>query len=185
MIITNYREKIINAIIYFARHTKYCGKTKLLKLLYFLDFCHFKQTGRSVTGLEYFAWEKGPVPIDLFEELSNIIRPDLKSAIDIVSIENFQKISPKKKFNDEYFTNREKRLLEDLSYIFVDANAKQMVESTHLENQPWDRTLREKGPRTRIDYMLSIDSLPDSLPYDEAEERAREMSEMHLQFGVI
>ncbi len=185
MIVTYRREKLINAIVYFARHTNYCGKTKLLKLLYFLDFCHFKQTGKSVTGLEYFAWERGPVPKDLFKELSSNMKPDLKSAIDIVSIENFQKISPKKKFNDEYFTHREKRLLKNLSYVFADANAKQMVESTHLKNQPWDRTLKQKGPLTKIDYMLSIDTLPDSLPYDEAEERAQEMSEMHQQFGVV
>jgi hypothetical protein len=59
MIVTHHREKLINAIIYLADHTRYCGKTKLLKLLYFLDFSHFKQTGKSVTGLDYFAWQMG------------------------------------------------------------------------------------------------------------------------------
>ena len=52
MINTYHREKLINAIIYFAQNTKYCGKIKLFKLLYFLDFWHFKQTGKSVTGLD-------------------------------------------------------------------------------------------------------------------------------------
>ena len=66
MIITHHREKLINAIIYFAKNTTYCGKTKLLKLLYFLDFYQFKQTGKSVTGLDYFAWKMGPVPKELF-----------------------------------------------------------------------------------------------------------------------
>ncbi len=40
---------------------KLLGKIKLLKLLYSLDFCHFKQTGMSVTGIDYFAWEMGLV----------------------------------------------------------------------------------------------------------------------------
>ncbi len=81
MIITNHRIKIINAIVYFANNTKYCGKTKLLKLLYFLDFRHFKETGKSVTGLDYYAWNMGPVPKDVYEELSGKMKPDLKQAI--------------------------------------------------------------------------------------------------------
>jgi uncharacterized phage-associated protein len=92
MILTHHREKLINAIIYFATHTKYCGKTKLMKLLYFLDFKYFKQTGKSVTGQDYFAWQMGPVPRDLFEELSDDMRPDLTSAIQPLPKEGFQKI---------------------------------------------------------------------------------------------
>jgi len=30
MIVTHHREKLINVIIYFAKNTKYCGKTKIL-----------------------------------------------------------------------------------------------------------------------------------------------------------
>ena len=184
MIITRHREKLINAIIYFAKETNYCGKTKLLKLLYFLDFYHFKQTAKSVTGLEYFAWEQGPVPKELFEELSGNMKVDLKDAISLASTEDFQKIVPKKKFNEDYFTNREKKLLKDLSYVFRDAKAEEMVEVSHLRNEPWDKTLKEKGPRQKIDYMLSIDDEENSLSYNEAKERMEEITEMHQIFGT-
>ena len=40
MLINHEREKLINAIIYFAKNTRFLGKTKLCKLLYFLDFEH-------------------------------------------------------------------------------------------------------------------------------------------------
>lgn len=184
MIITRHREKLINAIIYFAKQTKHCGKTKLLKLLYFLDFYHFKQTAKSVTGLEYFAWEQGPVPKELFEELSGNMKVDLKDAISLASTEDFQKIVPKKKFNEDYFTNREKKLLKDLSDVFRDAKAEEMVEVSHLRNEPWDKTLKEKGPRQKIDYMLSIDDEENSLSYNEAKERMEEITEMHQIFGT-
>ena len=184
MIITRHREKLINTIIYFAKQTKHCGKTKLLKLLYFLDFYHFKQTAKSVTGLEYFAWEQGPVPKELFEELSGNMRADLKDAISLASTEDFQKIVPKKKFNEDYFTNREKKLLKDLSDVFRDAKAEEMVEVSHLRNEPWDKTLKEKGPRQKIDYMLSIDDEENSLSYNEAKERMEEITEMHQIFGT-
>jgi uncharacterized phage-associated protein len=184
MIVTHHREKLINAIIYFATHTKYCGKTKLLKLLYFLDFKHFKQTGKSVTGLDYFAWKMGPVPRELFEELSGDMKPDLRSAIHKLPEEGFQKIRPKKRFDDQYFSKKEMKLFEDISFIFDDAKADDMVESTHLKNEPWDRTLKQKGEFKAIDYMLAIDSEIVSLPYEEAKDRLEERSEMYKLFGV-
>jgi len=185
MIVTYHREKLINAIIYFAIHTKYCGKTKLLKLLYFLDFTHFKQTGRSVTGLDYFAWEMGPVPRDLFEELTGKMKPDMSASIhDLPAGEGFQQVRPKKKFDNRYFSKKEIKLLENLAFIFQDAKADTMVESSHLKNEPWDRTLKEKGEFKKIDYMLAIDSDIVSLPYKEANERVEERSEMYKIFGV-
>ncbi len=184
MIITHHREKLINAIIYFATHTRYCGKTKLLKLLYFLDFKHFKQTGKSVTGLEYFAWEMGPVPRELFEELSGNMEPGLKGSINELPKEGFQQIAPKKRFDDQYFSKNEMKLLEDLSFIFKDAKADEMVESTHLRKEPWDITLKQKGEFKHIDYMLAIDSDIVSLPYEEAKERVQERSEMVEIFGA-
>ena len=184
MIITHHREKLINAIIYFAEHTDYCGKTKLLKLLYLLDFCHFKTTGKSVTGLEYEAWEKGPVPRVLFEEFKNM-KPDLKAAISIVQIGGLYKITPRMKYNDEHFTNREKMLLEELSAAFKKHKADEMIEVTHLRNRPWQKTLDEKGLFKKIDYLLAIDSESSSLPYNDAKDRMKEISEMHNIFGIV
>lgn len=185
MIITYHREKLINAIIYFATNTKYCGKTKLLKLLYFLDFQHFKQTGKSITGLDYYAWNMGPVPKDLFNELTEKMDPDLKAAIHDLPQEGFQKIRPKKKFDPKYFSSREMKLLKDLAFIFKDAKADDMIESAHLKNEPWDRTLKEKGEFKKIDYMLAIDSEIVSLPYNEAKERMEERLEMLKIFGAV
>lgn len=184
MIITHHREKLINAIIYFAKNTKFCGKMKLLKLLYYLDFRHFKQTGKSVTGLDYYAWDMGPVPKALFTELTENMKPDLKSAIHELQKEGFQKIIPKVKFNSDYFSNREMKLLDDISYIFNDAKADAMVLSTHLINEPWDKTLKEKGEYAKIDYMLAIDSLDNSLSAHEALERKNKIEETYKIFGV-
>jgi len=185
MIITHRREKLINAVLYFAKETRYCGKTKLLKLLYFLDFFHFKQTGKSVTGLDYFAWEMGPVPNELFEELSGKMNPDMKNAIHELPEEGFQQILPKKNFDDRYFSKREMKLLKDISYVFKDTQADAMVESTHLKNEPWEKTLQERGPFQKIDYMLAIDSEIVSLPHNEAKERMEERSEMYKIFGAV
>jgi uncharacterized phage-associated protein len=184
MIITHHREKLINAIIFFSENTRHCGKTKVLKLLYFLDFMHFKQTGNSVTGLNYNAWPMGPVPETLFNELAGKMKPDLEQSVRIAGGEGLQKITPKKKFNPSFFSIRETKLLNDIAEMFRDAVADDMVESTHLKNLPWDRTIREKGKQQPIDYMLALDDDPSSLQPHEALERISDRMEMYNTFGV-
>lgn len=175
MIVTHHREKLINASIYFVQHTKDCSKVKLFKLLYCLDFLHFKQTGKSVTGLEYLACDVAPVPCGQNKKLLEMLSLD---------VETFQKIYPQKIFNFEFFTKREKRLLELLAETFQDAKAEDMNMSAYLKNDPWGKTLKEKGSRALIDYLLAIDSDdPESISYEEAVYRISEREEMYLNFG--
>jgi len=108
----------------------------MLKLLYFLDFQHFKQTGKSTTGLDYYAWNMGPVPKDLFNELTEKMNPDLKAAIHDLPQEGFQKIRPKKKFDSKYFSSWEMKLLKALAFIFKDAKADDMIESMPIRLIP-------------------------------------------------
>lgn len=183
MILTHHREKLINAILYFAENTQYCGRTKLMKLLYYLDFWHFKQTGKSVTGLDYYTWVNGPVPKALFHELDNM-QPDLKATINIVPHGDLRKIVPKQRFKDRYFTPREKKLLEEISFIFRDARAEEISNATHLKNAPWDRTIKEKGEWAKIDYLLSIDDDEKSLSLDEAKDRMEEIEETYKLLGT-
>ena len=49
MLVSRSRDKLINAILFFAERTRALGKIKLFKLLYLLDFEHFRKTGRPVT----------------------------------------------------------------------------------------------------------------------------------------
>src|SRR5215212_3287424 len=137
MLITHEREKLIQAINYFVRHTRKCGKVKLFKLLYFLDFEHFKATGRSVTGLTYNAWKMGPVPVTLHEEI-DAPKPDMAGAFDFeeraVGDGKMLAIKPKVQFSDRHFSRREKQLLENLAREYRNSNAEDMIEATHLEN---------------------------------------------------
>lgn len=149
-----------------------------MKLLYYLDFWHFRETGRSVTGLDYQAWQWGPVPPTVYNEIKPENNPqDLKEYV-FVERKKFEEkegecliINPKKKFNQKIFTKREIEILERVTYIFKEAKAKDMTDSTHLPNSPWSTTVKQKGEKGLIDYELSLDNEPSSLTLDDVLER--------------
>jgi len=177
------KEKLVNAIIYFIKNTKYCHITKLMKLLYTLDFEHFQQTGFSVTGLNYHAWEMGPVPVPVWRELSKNEDSGLGllSSFRVIDEEysngkTRKNILAKVKFNPNVFTKRQLTLLENISFIFKNAISDTMVEYTHSLKSPWDITIKEKGYRSEIDYSLAIDK--KILPQDEIEYRKQNNNEM-------
>jgi uncharacterized phage-associated protein len=160
MLITHEREKMINAIIFFANNTRYFGKIKLCKLLFFLDFEHFKETGRSVTGMDYFAWKMGPVPVELYEEI-DAPEPDLAECVEFTEKPTRQGpmlvVKPLIEFNDSYFSKRELRILRQLANEFYDTKAEDIIEATHLENKPWHQVYVQEGKRKScIPYDLAL-----------------------------
>lgn len=55
-------EKLGGMVAFFALNTAELFKTKLLKLLWYADFLHFKRHGISISGLRYIHLPYGPVP---------------------------------------------------------------------------------------------------------------------------
>lgn len=160
-----YRLKLLNAVLYFARNTKHLNMTKLSKLLYFLDFGHFKATGYPSIGLRYYAFERGPVPKDFWVEVrEGRIPDDFRGKLIIRAKEpppgeeirelEFRAVQQP---DMSVFTPREKQLLEKIAFMYRDLRAWQISEVSHLVNEPWDVTKREKGLNCLIDYMLAVD----------------------------
>jgi len=154
------REKFIQAILYFAHNTRALGKVKLFKLLYLLDFEHFRQTGRSVTGLQYRAWKMGPVPAalvqqwdELDDDLAAAIRIEPRPVIDYVR----ENVIPIQLFDSEHFTRRELRLLEEIAARYRDTLSEKMIDVTHAENGAWAKTWAGgEGNDFTIPYELAI-----------------------------
>ncbi len=176
------REKLLNLIIYFSKNTKKCYKTKLFKLLSFADFLHFKETGKSITGLDYEAWKKGPVPCELYYELKNP-KVDFKELIGISGVDDHCKFIPKKKFDDKYFTKRELTIIEKVSFWFQDADSDLMVEASHFKNEPWRKTIGLKGQSAKIDYLLALDNSKDSISFEECKELKQELDTFNKIFA--
>ena len=174
------KEKLINSILYFIKKVKYPGKTKICKLLFNLDFTHFKETGKSVTGLDYYAWERGPVPESLFYKISgDIVSEEFQPYIEVIKREKLHEIFSKKKPDLSVFSKREKRILEEVAEIYKYAKAEEMPEISHLKEKPWYTTLKSKGETKKIDYMLAIDDTAESISKEEATVRQKFIEETH------
>ncbi|MGA2669634.1 MAG: Panacea domain-containing protein [Ignavibacteria bacterium] len=161
-----YREKLLNAILYFSKNVKLPSKLKIFKLLYFLDFRHYKETGQNVTNLDYYALDFGPVPLDLYNEVKDNQVPDDFS--DFLVIEPFKaefseksggmfKAKAKARLNISVFTPREQRIMKELVDIYRDVDAKMISDVSHFRNHPWDKTIKDKGKNKKIEYSLAID----------------------------
>ncbi len=190
MLLNNtYREKLLNAVLFFARETKCPSLVKMFKLLFFLDFYHFKLTGRSVTNLDYYALPYGPVPGDFYDEVkSGTVPDDMREYLTLVPLETERRtpafeFKAKKKSDLSVFSPREQEILDDLAFMFKDVTPSQMSEISHLKNQPWDKTIRQEGPNQLIDYLLALDSDAE-VSEEDAKELIKERKEMLKNFPI-
>jgi len=161
----------------------------MFKLLFFLDFYHFKMTGKSVTNLEYRALPYGPVPTDFYDDVKNGDVPeDMKKAFALIPLERNNEtlgyeFRAKKSPDLSVFTPREKQLLDDLVLMFADVAPSKMSEISHLKNQPWDKTIKEKGRNAVIDYLLALDN-DAKISVEDAKLLLRENREMLNNFQI-
>lgn len=182
-------------MVYFSKKVHKPTKTMMYKLLAELDFRHFKQTGIPVTNLEYEAWKWGPVPRSLNEEITDkgdvILPPDLAEALDCAKTDwetfggkkGIEFLFKAKRQPDlSVFTPRQKRILEELAFIYSNATAMMASKASHEVDMPWTKTVKEKGEGAVIDYL---DQLDKNSPVDreDAQERMKEIKAFHETYG--
>lgn len=162
------RNRLINAVVFFADSVRHCGKIKLFKLLYLLDFEHFRQTGKSVTGIDYQAWKFGPVPIELMEEwddmsedLRRVVHIEPEKVIDFVR--ETVKVNDGVAFDADDFTPRQLRIMSELAERFCTTYSPTMIDVTHEQNGAWEKVWRQgHGAHQVIPYELAVgDDVPE------------------------
>jgi len=140
--------------------------------------------------LTYFAWPKGPVPKELYEELDEP-KPDFARAITVQKANLSDpderdlglKIIPRIAFSAQVFTTRELRMMERLAEIYRDAGASDMVEVTHLAGRPWHEIFElQKRPQAQIPYELALDGKQGSITKEQADLIAAEAREVAALF---
>jgi len=128
-------ERIGNTIIFLESKIHPLYKTKLLKLIYLLDELSTARCGIPFLGLDYKLWQAGPVNSDLYEELNQPYL--LESFISLTQDALGTRVSGKKPFSDDEFSEMEINLLNEIATRYKATPAEKLVEITHRKSAPW------------------------------------------------
>jgi uncharacterized phage-associated protein len=161
-------EKMQQVILYFLEHINnvHLGRTKLMKLLYFVDFDHMEKYGRPVTGAVYRKLPHGPYPKDAEKLIERMETKGLVKQIKIKagSYPQHRLITLGAKFDPDAFSGAEMQTLEKVATDWADATAAQIEAATHAQ-APWAGTQAGKV----IDYEMAEYRTPiGAEPLDEA-----------------
>ena len=147
------KEKIYNMILYFSDSVVL--KTKLLKEMFYADFLCYKNSCKSITGLEYAKITYGPVP-DQFESILNECFKE--NIIDYSIIYNKQyechNISSNKKFNKNLFDKEELEIMEKVKEYFKKFSSKEIADFSHKEKAFIETNI---GDKISYDYAFELD----------------------------
>jgi len=157
---TGYREpqleKIAQVITYFAGHMS-LYKTKLNKLFFYSDFCNYRQTGYSITGIAYRAIPFGPVPAE-YDKLYIKLCDDAQIDITEVDFGNGyygDLIRPCGVFDASVFSDFELKVLEHIAVTFKDTKTSEIVNISHKESA-WKQNKDDKKMISYQQHAFSI-----------------------------
>ena len=154
------KDKYIHSVLFFLEkiNNKYLGKTKLMKLLYFLDFGYYENHGESITKDKYVWYPHGPVPsradtILNYMERNNLVERS-KRDFGAVSQERFL---PIEKFDRSLFSGNELKALERVAVYFEDYSTQEIEDEAHRDI-PWLLSKPDDGKKVGgyIDYKLAL-----------------------------
>ena len=132
------QEKLNAVILYLCKQK--ISKTKLMKLLFYIDFSFYKENSCSVTGLEYARLTFGPVPDDYELLIDNFVN---KGAIRYENEGDNQSVTAIDNSNLDQLNNKEIALINSIVLFFKDYDAKKITAFSHQE-KGWKETAHSK-----------------------------------------
>ncbi|MBU1299052.1 MAG: SocA family protein [Bacteroidetes bacterium] len=183
-----YRQKLIEAMVFFAKSVKHPTKTMMYKLLAELDFRHFEQTGLPVTNLDYQAWKKGPVPKKLHSEITKgddlVLPEDIAEALACDKAEDITDDGKKiRKFtfiarrvpNLKLFSPRQQKILKEVAEIYKNVSATVASKASHEPDKPWSKAVKRMGKEDVPITYRDVASTKTPVTEEEAEEMVQEI----------
>ncbi len=138
-------------VIFFLENYGDSFKTYINKFLFYSDFLNYKNTGYSISGSEYIAIHKGPVP-DLFDIYYELMKQ--RGVFEVEEFVNdngaFECMKKILKFNNEYFNKDELESLSNTLNFFSDLKPISKIVDISHEEKAWKDNVATKQ---KIDYQ--------------------------------
>lgn len=153
----NDREKLGNTVVYIASHTKCLSKTKLLKLLYFMEEYSVRRFHTPFLGLPYEVWQAGPVVKDVFIDLSETpVLLDGYVAKQVMGEATY--IIPVKAFCDDEFSDNDMLVMDEVIKRYGGKTAKELVGITHQKGSLWYKVAQKNNLLNSFENKLMNNS---------------------------
>lgn len=150
-------QRVSQVIAYLDREVGELYKTKLNKLLFYIDFLAYKRMGNSLMGLQYRAIPYGPVPSEygrlflrLQDEgwLSNEERQN--------GGEQFYEVyHTDVAFDEQYFTAQELNVIDIVTAFFKKKKTSEIVDLSHAE-QAWIDNQQDRALISYQEYAFGL-----------------------------
>lgn len=140
--------KIGNTVIYLSNHVPDLNKTKILKLLFIIEEAAIKKTGKPFFGIDFQLWKYGPVPKDIYIDLTTSIwddSPILLNSYIQRNPDSQENYIARAEFNDDEFSDHDIQLLDLIVSFAKDKTANYLVQHTHGTNSLWRKSAIKYG----------------------------------------
>lgn len=158
-------EKFAELVLFFFGQLNNLFKVKLLKLLFYCDFQHYRLTAQAITGQRYRAIQHGPVPQEYGQRLQEMVRDELLTASFHESLVQSDNGSPvlvyksKRKANLEVFSESERQVIEQV-YQKLGKKSRVELESLSHTERAWKENKAQHGQISYQEYAYDLRSLP-------------------------
>ena len=158
-------DKFAELVLFFFQHIDNLFKVKLLKLLFYCDFQHYRLTGHAITGQRYRAIQHGPVPQEYGQRLQEMVQQELLTASfheSLVQSDNGSPVlvyKPKRKAKLELFSDSEREVIEQV-YQKLGKKSRAELESLSHTERAWKENKAQHGRISYQEYAYDLRSLP-------------------------
>lgn len=141
------RAKIGNLFVYLCDNIDNLYLTKLMKLIYIIDETSVKETGSPVTWFDYKVWRMGPVPKDIYTNISYKNGDFFSDFIDVDKIEltNGNKITSNNTFDDSEFSDYEIELMDRVIDEYGKYTSEELIQLLHESDSLWHQVVIENN----------------------------------------
>ena len=151
-------DKIANMVLFFLSMTNRTYKTRLNKYLFYSDFLSYKYKGIAMSGFNYVAIDKGPVP-DSYEMLYDTLEKE--NYIKIEEIEDakgkeYSKMIPLKSFDVSNFDEEEMEILKLVIENLQFKKTQDIIDESH-KISAWKDNFESKGVISYQKYAWEVE----------------------------
>jgi uncharacterized phage-associated protein len=172
-------DRLANAVLFLLRGCPDAGLTKLLKLLYFSDYHHYREHLSTITGATYVARERGPVLENYQEALDELERRGFIATRKVPVLGHPD--TPKVEYlrlgesDPQAFSKEELETLKEALARYGNKTGAELSDMSHEELAPWKLVWNPDAPGAKIPYALFrwLDNYADDRDVEMARERSQ------------